>query len=233
MKALGIIIFTIIVFFFVYMMYDYEDIQNDEISGIDVKRLKTITETIECYTDTSDFTCGQISFTTNSDQIIEETEIITIVEEKEVEVIDDNGIITIETQNVTTTKTVPKVSSADITYLDKQTGDFMVCKIGNQCVIEADVKLYDENEKVVPAPYGYQLTISCEQRDNCNADQTRSTNAGQVTDGSGGIRYTWTTSQIRDSLGEYEIFLNVRSSLLDENGIPITLPKTISMVLIS
>lgn len=233
MKALGIVVLTIIVFFFGYMIFDDDDIENEIIEGIDVKRLKTITETIECYTETSDFTCGQISFKTNSDQIIEETEIITIVEEKEIEVIDDNGIVTIETQNVTTTKTVPKVSSADITYLDKQTGDFMVCKIGNQCVIEADVKLYDENEKLVPAPYGYQLTISCEQRDGCNSENTRSTNAGQVTDGSGGIRYTWTTSQIRDSLGEYEIFLNVRSSLLDENGIPITLPKTISMVLIS
>ena len=233
MKALGIVVLTIIVFFFGYMIYDDDDIENEIIDGIDVKRLKTITETIECYTATSDFTCGQISFKTNSNQIIEETEIITIVEEKEVEVIDDNGIVTIETQNVTTTKTVPKVSSADITYLDKQTGDFMVCKIGNQCVIEADIKLYDESEKLIPAPYGYQLTISCEQRDGCNSENTRSTNAGQVTDGSGGIRYTWTTSQISDSLGEYEIFLNVRSSLLDENGIPITLPKTISMVLIS
>ena len=107
MKAVGIIILTIIVFFFGYMMYDNEDIQNAEISGIDVKRLKTITETIECYTETSDFTCGQISFTTNSDQILEETEIITIVEEKEVEVIDDNGIITIETQNVASLPTPP------------------------------------------------------------------------------------------------------------------------------
>ena len=232
MKTIGIVVMVIILFFLGYMMYDTED-EKVTISGIDVKKLKTITETIECYTETNDFTCGQISFKTNSDIIIEETEIITIVEEKEVEVINEDGIAVMETQNVTSTKTVPKVSSADITYLDKQTGDFMVCKIGNQCVIEADVKLYDENEKVVPAPYGYQLTISCEQRDNCNADQTRSTNAGQVTDGSGGIRYTWTTSQISDSLGEYEIFLNVRSSLLDENGIPITLPKTISMVLIS
>ena len=95
-----------------------------------------------------------------------------------------------------------------------------------------DVKLYDENEKHIPAPYGYQLTISCEHRDGCNADQTRSTSAGQVTDGSGGIRYSWTTS-FKDSIGEYEIYLNVRSALLDDNGSPINLPKKISMVLIS
>jgi hypothetical protein len=231
LKALGIVFLVIIVFFFGYAIYDTET-EEVVIEGIDVKRLKTITETIECYTETNDFTCGEISFKTNSQQIIEETQTVTIVEQKEIQVVDDDGNMQLQTQNVTTTKTIPKVSNADITYLDKQTGDFMVCKIGHQCIIEADVKLYDENEKHIPAPYGYQLTISCEHRDGCNADQTRSTSAGQVTDGSGGIRYSWTTS-FKDSIGEYEIYLNVRSALLDDNGSPINLPKKISMVLIS
>ena len=72
MKTLGIVVLVIIVFFFGYVIYDTPD---DEIliQGIDVKRLKTITETIECYSATQDFTCGQISFQTNSDLIIEET----------------------------------------------------------------------------------------------------------------------------------------------------------------
>ena len=231
MKAVGIVAMVIILFFLGFMMYDTED-EEITISGIDVKKLKTITETIECYTETNDFTCGQISFQTNSDLILEETETITIVEEQEIQVIDEDGFVVIETQNVTTTKTVPKVSTADITYLDKQTGDYMVCKIGNQCVIEADIKLYDKQEKIVPAPYSYQLSISCEHRNGCNQEQTRTTSAGQVTDGSGGVRYSWTTS-FKDSLGDYEIMLNVRSAILDSDGSPIILPKKISLVLIS
>ena len=231
MKAIGIVVMVIILFFLGYMMYDTED-EKITITGIDVKKLKTITETIECYTETNDFTCGQISFQTNSDLIIEETETITVIKEQEISVTDDQGNITIETQNVTTTQVVPKISNADITYLDKQTGDFMVCKLGNQCVIEADIKLYDKQERLVPAPYGYQLSISCEHRDGCNQDQTRSTSAGQVTDGSGGVRYSWTTSYM-DSIGEYEILLNVRSAILDSDGSPIILPKKIPLVIVS
>ena len=108
----------------------------------------------------------------------------------------------------------------------------MVCKLGNQCVIEADIKLYDKQERLVPAPYGYQLSISCEHRDGCNQDQTRSTSAGQVTDGSGGVRYSWTTSYM-DSIGEYEILLNVRSAIHDSDGSPIILPKKIPLVIVS
>ncbi len=231
MKAVGIVVLVVIVFFFGYMIYDSPE-DDVIISGIDVKRLKTITETIECYSATQDFTCGQISFQTNSDVIIKETEVITIIEEKEIEVTDDAGNVSIEMQNVTTTKVVPKVSTADITYLDKQTGDFVVCKMGNQCVIEAQVELFDDRERSVPAPYGYQLTISCEHRDACNQDRTRSTSAGQVTEGDGSIRYTWVPT-LQDSVGEYEILLNVRSAMLNSDGIPINLPKTISLVLIS
>ena len=231
MKAIGIVVLVGIVFFFGYMMYDTED-EKITITGIDVKKLKTITETIECYSESQDFTCGQISFQTNSDLIIEETETITVIKEQEISVTDDQGNISIGTQNVTTTQVVPKISNADITYLDKQTGDFMVCKLGNQCVIEADIKLYDKQERLVPAPYGYQLSISCEHRDGCNSDQTRSTSAGQVTDGSGGVRYSWTTS-FMDSIGEYEILLNVRSAILDSDGSPIILPKKIPLVIVS
>jgi len=231
MKAIGIVVLVGIVFFFGYMMYDTED-EKITITGIDVKKLKTITETIECYSESQDFTCGQISFQTNSDLIIEETETITVIKEQEISVTDDQGNISLETQNVTTTQVVPKISNADITYLDKQTGDFMVCKLGNQCVIEADIKLYDKQERLVPAPYGYQLSISCEHRDGCNSDQTRSTSAGQVTDGSGGVRYSWTTS-FMDSIGEYEILLNVRSAILDSDGSPIILPKKIPLVIVS
>jgi hypothetical protein len=231
LKAVGIVVLVVIVFFFGYMIYDSPE-DDVIISGIDVKRLKTITETIECYSATQDFTCGQISFQTNSDVIIKETEVITIIEEKEIEVTDDAGNVSIEMQNVTTTKVVPKVSTADITYLDKQTGDFVVCKMGNQCVIEAQVELFDDRERSVPAPYGYQLTISCEHRDACNQDRTRSTSAGQVTEGDGSIRYTWVPT-LQDSVGEYEILLNVRSAMLNSDGIPINLPKTISLVLIS
>ena len=232
MKAVGIVVLVVIVFFFGYMIYDTPDDVDFEATGIDVKRLKTITETIECYSATQDFTCGQISFQTNSDLIIEETEVITIIEEREIEVTDDAGNVSVEMQNVTTTKVVPKVSTADISYLDKQTGDFVVCKMGNQCVINAQVKLYDDMERAVPAPYGYQLTISCEHRDACNQDRTRSTSAGQVTEGDGSIRYTWVPT-LQDSIGEYEIMLNVRSAMLNSDGIPINLPKTISLVLIS
>ena len=231
MKAIGIVVMVIILFFLGFMMYDTED-EKIKITGIDVKKLKTITETIECYSESQDFTCGQISFQTNSDLIIEETETITVIKEQEISVTDDQGNISIETQNVTTTQVVPKISNADITYLDKQTGDFMVCKLGNQCVIEADIKLYDKQERLVPAPYGYQLSISCEHRDGCNQDQTRSTSAGQVTDGSGGVRYSWTTSYM-DSIGEYEILLNVRSAILDSDGSPIILPKKIPLVIVS
>ena len=231
MKAIGIVVLVGIVFFFGYMMYDTED-EKITITGIDVKKLKTITETIECYSESQDFTCGQISFQTNSDLIIEETETITVIKEQEISVTDDQGNISLETQNVTTTQVVPKISNADITYLDKQTGDFMVCKLGNQCVIEADIKLYDKQERLVPAPYGYQLSISCEHRDGCNSDQTRSTSAGQVTDGSGGVRYSWTSSYM-DSIGEYEILLNVRSAILDSDGSPIILPKKIPLVIVS
>tara|TARA_B110001454_G_scaffold4191_1_gene3863 strand:- start:468 stop:1163 length:696 start_codon:yes stop_codon:yes gene_type:complete len=231
MKAIGIVVMVIILFFLGYMMYDTED-EKITITGIDVKKLKTITETIECYSESQDFTCGQISFQTNSDLIIEETETITVIKEQEISVTDDQGNISIETQNVTTTQVVPKISNADITYLDKQTGDFMVCKLGNQCVIEADIKLYDKQERIVPAPYSYQLSISCEHRNGCNQEQTRTTSAGQVTDGSGGVRYSWTTS-FKDSLGDYEIMLNVRSAILDSDGSPIILPKKISLVLIS
>ena len=231
MKAVGIVAMVIILFFLGFMMYDTED-EKIKITGIDVKKLKTITETIECYSESQDFTCGQISFQTNSDLIIEETETITVIKEQEISVTDDQGNISIETQNVTTTQVVPKISNADITYLDKQTGDFMVCKLGNQCVIEADIKLYDKQERLVPAPYGYQLSISCEHRDGCNQDQTRSTSAGQVTDGSGGVRYSWTTSYM-DSIGEYEILLNVRSAILDSDGSPIILPKKIPLVIVS
>ena len=231
MKAIGIVVLVGIVFFFGYMMYDTED-EKITITGIDVKKLKTITETIECYSESQDFTCGQISFQTNSDLIIEETETITVIKEQEISVTDDQGNISLETQNVTTTQVVPKISNADITYLDKQTGDFMVCKLGNQCVIEADIKLYDKQERLVPAPYGYQLTISCEHRDGCNQEQSRTTSAGQVTDGSGGVRYSWTTS-FKDSLGEYEILLNVRSAILDSDGSPIILPKKIPLVIVS
>jgi len=231
MKAIGIVVLVGIVFFFGYMMYDTED-EKITITGIDVKKLKTITETIECYSESQDFTCGQISFQTNSDLIIEETETITVIKEQEISVTDDQGNISLETQNVTTTQVVPKISNADITYLDKQTGDFMVCKLGNQCVIEADIKLYDKQERLVPAPYGYQLSISCEHRDGCNQEQSRTTSAGQVTDGSGGVRYSWTTS-FKDSLGEYEILLNVRSAILDSDGSPIILPKKIPLVIVS
>ena len=231
MKAIGIVVMVIILFFLGFMMYDTED-EKITITGIDVKKLKTITETIECYSESQDFTCGQISFQTNSDLIIEETETITVIKEQEISVTDDQGNISIETQNVTTTQVVPKISNADITYLDKQTGDFMVCKLGNQCVIEADIKLYDKQERLVPAPYGYQLSISCEHRDGCNQDQTRSTSAGQVTDGSGGVRYSWTTSYM-DSIGEYEILLNVRSAIHDSDGSPIILPKKIPLVIVS
>ena len=231
MKALGIVVLVIIVFFFGYVIYDTPD---DEIliQGIDVKRLKTITETIECYSATQDFTCGQISFQTNSDVIIEETEVITIIEEKAIEVTDDEGNVSIEMQNVTKTKVVPKISTADITYLDKQTGDFVVCKMGNQCVINAQVELFDDRERSIPAPYGYQLTISCEHRDGCNEERTRSTSAGQVTEGDGSIRYTWVPT-LQDTIGEYEVMLNVRSAMLNSDGIPINLPKTISLVLVS
>ena len=231
MKVLGLVILFAMVFFFGYMIYDNDD---DEIiiSGVDVSRIKTITETIECYSETQDFMCGQISFTTNSVSILEETETITITEEKQIEVTDDEGNVTIQSQNVTSSQIVPKVSVADISYLDKQTGDFMVCKLGNECVIEAQVELFDDQERPIPAPYGYQLTISCEHRSGCNEKSTRSTNAGQVTDGGGGIRYTWVSSY-KDQVGEYEIILNVRSAVLNSDGLPINLPKTIPLVLIS
>ena len=57
MKAVGIVVMVIILFFLGFMMYDTED-EKITITGIDVKKLKTITETIECYSESQDFTCG-------------------------------------------------------------------------------------------------------------------------------------------------------------------------------
>lgn len=235
MKAGGIVALVVIVFFFGYVMFDSSQTQDDVVEqfGADVKRLTTITEKIECYTETHDFTCGEISFQANSQEIIRETHTIEVIQQTPITVINENGTATTINQNVTTTQVVPLVSDADITYLDKQTGDFMVCQRGHQCVIESDVKLYDINEQYVVPPYGYLLTITCEHRDGCNVSNTRSVGAGQVTDGSGGIRYSWTTSTNTDSLGDYEVILNVRSAILDSDGSPINLTKKIPLVLIS
>lgn len=233
MKPVGITILVIMIFFFGYMIYD--DSRSDRLIeqvGADVKRLRTITETIDCYTETNDFTCGTVSFQTNSQSIIDETQTVEVTEEKLVEVIDEDGNVTTETQTVTTTKVIPKVSDANITYIDKQTGDFMVCIRGHQCVIDAQIKLYDNNEKLVDAPYTYQLMITCEHRDFCDRKQTKTTNAGTTTDSLGGVRYSWTTSSA-DSLGDYEIILNIRSAVLDQENMPITLLKKIPLVLIS
>ena len=199
---------------------------------INVKRIQDIKTIIECYTQTKDFICATITIKTNSNTIIEETTTIDITELKEVTTTDEQGITTTEIQNVTTTIVIPKVSDANITYLDKQTGDFMVCIQGHQCQIEAQVELYDINENYVEPPYGYQLTITCEFRDYCNEISSISTNAGTVTDGGGGIKYIWTTDTT-DSLGDYELILNIRSAVNDIDGLPINLEKRITLVLIS
>ena len=95
-----------------------------------------------------------------------------------VEVTDENGNTTLVSQNVTVNKSIPKVSQADIEYLDKQTGNFMVCQRGHQCVIEATVELYNVVSAYVEPPYLYQLTITCEWREWCDSDSTKNTSAG-------------------------------------------------------
>ena len=228
-KPIGVVALVIIVFVIGFLIYDGEaKKQTQELSGefigVGQSKLKEIQEKITCYSNTNDFTCGTVEYTTNSNAIKEETETIQVIQEVTLA----NGTIV----NETSTQVIPKVSTADITYLDKQTGDFMVCKQGHQCIIEARVQLYNLNEELVSPPYGYSLTISCEFREWCDHSTTISTNAGTVTDGGGGIRYSWTTKP-EYSLGDYEVILNIRSAVLDLNGNPVNLEKRIPLVLIS
>lgn len=230
-KPIGIVILIIVFIGIGYLIYN--DMQNDVIdavgekTGVDVSQLKDITKDIKCYTDEKSFDCAKVHFQTNNNAIKQETETIQVTEQQQVQL--TNG--TVVTQNVTTTQEVPKVSDANISFLDKQTGDFMVCIRGHQCIIEADVQLYNMAEEFVDPPYGYQLTITCDFREWCDNSRTKSTNAGVVTDGAGNVSYSWTTVQ-NDSLGEYEIILSIRSAVPDLDGNPINLIEKIPLVLI-
>lgn len=229
-KALGIIVIIFIFGFLAFLIYqdDSGNIDLEETVGVDVSKLQEVTKSIKCYTDTKSFECGSLTFDYNNESIKSDTKIIKVTEEQLV--IADDGTESI--QNVTTTKEVPAVSEADISFLDKQSGEFMVCHQGNQCVISAQVKLYNQNEEYVDPPYGYQLVITCEFREFCDTSRTRTTNAGETTDGGGGIKYSWTTTH-QDQLGDYEIRISIRSAIPDVNGNPINLVQTIPMVLIS
>ncbi|MDF2424013.1 MAG: hypothetical protein OPY03_01795 [Nitrosopumilus sp.] len=229
MKALGVVALVLIFGFIGFIVYQSDSVDDIvEITGADVSRLQEVTRTINCYTETRDFTCGTVTFNYNNDAILEETEVIQVVETQTVT--SENGTVT--THEVTKEVVVPKISEADIKFLDKQTGEFMVCHQGDQCLITAQVKLYRADESFVEPPYLYSLTISCEYREWCNKKSTVSTNAGQTTDGGGGILYTWTTDA-NDQLGGYEIILSIRSAVPDLNGNPINLVETIPLVLIS
>jgi hypothetical protein len=235
-KAFGIMAMALILFVIGFMIYNSSEtaktITDQTIDGVKEKRLREVTEKIECYTKTKDFTCGTVTFQFNSDAIKSETETVQVVEEQPVEVKNEDGTTSTVIQNVTVTKEVPKVSNADLTYLDKQTGQFMVCKRGHQCTIESHIELFNIDGDYVDPPYLYSLTITCEYRDFCNGKSTVSTNAGTVTDGGGGLSYDWTTDS-HDELGDYQLILNIRSAVPDLNGNPINLTKVISLVLIS
>ncbi len=233
MKAIGVAFLLVLVFVIGYVIYSSDkNIETIVSQGVDIKRLRTVTETIECYTETHDFKCADISYQTNHQVSKEETEAIIVTEQKTIAILHPDGTTTYELQNVTTTKVVPKYSDAELTYLDKQTGDFMICTQTHQCVIEVQVKLYNLAEELVDPPYGYSLTISCEHRDWCVTSRTRSISAGSVTDGGGGIKYSWTTTR-HDVIGEYLVILQIRSAVLDSDGIPVTLDKSIPLVLLS
>ena len=232
-NPLGIVAIFTIFGFLVFLIYqdDSGNIDVVENIGVDISNLQPIIKPIRCITDSKAFNCGEISYNFNNESVKEETKTIEITEEKVVvEVVNGTEVETI--QNVTTTKVVPVVSEADIQFLDKQTGEFMVCHQGDQCNITALVKLYNLNEDYVDPPYLYQLTITCEFRDWCDTSRTKNTSAGTTTDGGGGVLYTWTTNG-QDSLGEYEIRLSIRSAIPDLDGNPINLDQTIPLVLIS
>jgi hypothetical protein len=234
LNPLGLV--GLVLILFVIGLFIYDDMGKPEVEeilqGASVSRLNDIQETINCYTETHEFACGQVIYQTNQDVIKEEVEIIEVIEEQDVEITDENGNTTIVTQNVTTTKSIPKVSAADIEYLDKQTGNYMVCQRGHQCIIEAEIELYNEISQYVQAPYLYQLTITCDWREWCDEKRTKNTSPGTVTDSNGGVEYSWTTTS-NDILGEYEIILNIRSAVNDYNGVPVTLEQKLVMVLIS
>ena len=229
-KSLGIIALTVIVLFLGFSFYsdskNVDDIMEEV--GASVSQLQEVTRKIQCYTETKDFTCGTVTFNYNNNQIIEETETIEVTEIQKV--IEADGSITIE--NVTVTKVIPKVSTADLQFLDRQTGEFMVCRQGHQCLIEAQIELFMVDETYVEPPYLYALTITCEFRDYCDSGSTVSTNAGTTTDGGGGVSYSWTTDN-KDQLGDYEIILSIRSAVADNNGNSINLVQKIPLVLIS
>ena len=230
-KIIGIVVLILIFAGIGFIIYN--DMQNEvlddvgEKTGVDVSQLKDIVKSIKCNTDEKSFDCGKVHFQTNNNAVQSQTETVQVTEQQQVQL--SNG--TVVTQNVTTTKQVPKVSDANITFLDKQTGDFMVCFQGHQCIIEAEIQLYNMAEEYVEPPYTYQLTITCDFREWCDTKRTNSTNAGTTTDSVGNVSYSWTTNY-QDSLGDYEIILSIRSAVPDLDGNPINLIEKIPLVLI-
>lgn len=84
-------------------------------------------------------------------------------------------------------------------------------------IYDADT-LNSTNPKLVQGPYQYDLTISCQFRDDCRIDSGKEYTTKGVTDKNGNFQYLWPTSTDRDSLGIYNVQIQAYSNEVDAEG---------------
>lgn len=132
-----------------------------------------------------------------------------------------NSTISVTSQQVSYGSASAGTANLQGNYISATT-DSPTWTLGNKVVIGGIIQIVDPstlnqtNPRIIPPPYQYHLNISCQFR-GCDMDDIGVTNG--LTDSGGGFSYSWTTSTVTNSAGQYVATVTALS-FATQNGIP-------------